>query len=313
MSKYSTVTVAVDSDQRIYEWRGASPNNKYFEEEYDTKLLNNTYRCPIEIIEKANPYLEFLSGEVMGTNVKDKGEVVILNKFSQDMDKIYKQQENVTFISRTNPMLFAVAETMIGHGYNIDLQCGTNFEGVEQHFNWLNDLPTKDKLLSRFSGSAEKLVEYYSNAGQMGKISQLISAKKIKDINLVRRGLMVFDPESPTAILTNPFVAKGLEWDNVAIVDTFNTHTTENQVLIDSDLKYLYVAITRAKKKLYLPSIYDVENVDVSDKVYINTGVDTFISKYTKIIKAIVDTRIKNSIRQDEMLSNLPEMLGGQL
>ena len=299
--KFKTVTAAEDEDQRIYEWRGASPQKEIFSDEYSVVDLHNTWRCPQEIIDVVNPYLSFLSDTTMGTNVKHSGEVI---QIPDDLDMSYVEfpQEDLTCISRTNPILYVMAERFVNDGWNVKINCGTNITGVEQHFRWLNNEVSGNKFLDKFRGDAKELAQVYESSLQKGKLSQLGCASAIESIDNIKRGLMVFDPDSPTAILTNAFVSKGLEYDNVAILPTYETpFITDNNYFSDSDLRYLYVAITRAKKKLYIHEKYCVDEVHENGKTYVKSeDNDDFMSKFIRLQMAVKSNRRKDELDEDE-------------
>jgi len=299
--KFDRVIGAEDPDQRIYEWRGASPQLKTFDAPYNTKNLHNTWRCPQEIIDVVNPYLKFVSDTTMGTNVKHSGKVI---QIPDDLEMRYMEfpEEDLTCISRTNPILYVMSERFIEDGWNVKINCGTNITGVEQHFRWLNDEPSGNKFLEKFRGNAKELAQVYERSLQKGKLSQLACAGAIESIDNIKRGLMVFDPEAPTVIMTNAFISKGLEYDNVAILPTFETpFTTDNNYFSDSDLRYLYVAITRAKKKLYIHEKYCVDEVHENGKTYVHSeDNDDFISKFIRLQTAVKENRASKNRDVDE-------------
>ena len=63
-----------------------------------------------------------------------------------------------------------------------------------------------------------------------------------------------FDENQPTLSVTNVFISKGLEWDNVIIARDFtDLESTSYKKLTYDPVRFLYTAITRCKKKLWIP------------------------------------------------------------
>jgi ATP-dependent exoDNAse (exonuclease V) beta subunit len=64
---------------------------------------------------------------------------------------------------------------------------------------------------------------------------------------------------SPDILLTTAHKSKGLEYDNVVIANDFKFGTKEVLEMPEQELNLLYVACTRAKKNLQLPTILSLE------------------------------------------------------
>lgn len=254
--KNADIYLAGDDNQRIYEWRGACgvfPLEFNQEEE-----LFASWRCPKEFVEIANPYTKRLSGVNMSSNNPNKGEVIIFNDESQQLDLLEK--EDITFLTRTNSYAFVIAEKLARMGFNIKMNSNVNVEGLEKHWQWINGIKTDSYLDDFEATSKDNLISFYRDTGQDDRIQELNCAMQILDMNFLKEFLVgKISHDMPTATISTVYRAKGLGFKNVFIASDFKSPLMpeKNNILItDEDLKLLYVAITRAKEKLYIGSKY---------------------------------------------------------
>lgn len=254
--QHANIIKAGDDMQRIYEWRGAS--GKFDIQFHNEENLIKSYRCPPKVVEAVNPYTRFLTGIEMGSHCEHEGEVTVYGNLDAEFKKGNFPLEDCAFIARNNAALFVAADRFLNAGFNIEMDSNLSFEGIKEHWKWLNDYPV-NKFLSKFDSKFDKkLIKYYSDTGEEDKISQLACAKTIKDVFAIEEALGYQDPAKPTVRLYTVFKSKGLGFDNVILADDFNSPKGSvgggKTVLIEEDLKIIYVAMTRAKKKLYIPS-----------------------------------------------------------
>jgi superfamily I DNA/RNA helicase len=177
-----------------------------------------------------------------------KGNPVVDSKLTN-----ISSSEPHTIIFRTNAGLLSRAEELMDEGVSISIEI--NVKDFTRQVESILELrkggkPFHDNI-ARF-GSFEELVECSKedveikrllNTAQRGDVFQFL--EKLESNRTA---------QNPTVILTTAHKSKGLEFDNVVIADDFKFSTTEDLLKIpEQELNLLYVAVTRAKKKLQLP------------------------------------------------------------
>ena len=299
----SNIMMSMDSNQTIYQWKGGT-GDKIIDFEHEIKL-DKTYRCPQGVVDMVNPYLRLLDGSEMSTHSTVEDSVTILN--SDILLWTPKDQEDYTYISRTNQSLFILAESYVGRDWNITIKVGSDMSGIEQHYRWLNNEVSGNKFLDEwFKGDKKELVKLYAGTNQQNKISQLFCADAIKDLDKLKRHMRIEDPELPTMTFTNVFMSKGLEYDNVLIVPDFQSPYDEDENFItDAHLKYLYVAMTRTKKRLFVNDIY-VPNADILEipktieYVEIDNIEGTYMDKKLKLLEVQLKYKAKKEAQKQK-------------
>lgn len=302
-SDTSSIIMSMDANQTIYQWKGGT-GDKIIEFD-DEIILDKTYRCPQGVVDMVNPYLRLLDGSEMKTASTVEDSVHILN--GDILEWTPKDQEDYTYISRTNPSLFILAESYVGRDWNITIKVGSDMSGIEQHYRWLNNEVSGNKFLDEwFKGDKKELVKLYASTNQQNKISQLFCADAIKDLDKLKRHMRIEDPELPTMTFTNVFMSKGLEYDNVLIVPDFQSPYDEDEDFItDAYLKYLYVAMTRTKKRLFVNDIY-VPNAEILEipetieYVEIDNMDGSFLDKKLKLLEVSLKYRAKKEARKQK-------------
>lgn len=302
-SDTSSIIMSMDANQTIYQWKGGT-GDKIIEFD-DEIILDKTYRCPQGVVDMVNPYLRLLDGSEMKTASTVEDSVHILD--GDILGWTPKDQEDYTYISRTNPSLFILAESYVGRDWNITIKIGSDMSGIEQHYRWLNNETSGNKFLDEwFKGDKKELVKLYTSTNQQNKISQLFCADAIKDLDKLKRHMRIEDPELPTMTFTNVFMSKGLEYDNVLIVPDFQSPYDEDEDFItDAHLKYLYVAMTRTKKRLFVNDIY-VPNAEILkipktiEYVEIDNIDGSFLDKKLKLLETLLKYRDKKEAKKQK-------------
>ena len=299
----SNIIMSMDSNQTIYQWKGGT-GDKIIEFKHEIKL-DKTYRCPQGVVDMVNPYLRLLDGSEMTTVSTIEDSVHVLN--TDILQWTPKDQEDYTYISRTNPSLFILAESYVGRNWNINIIVGSDMSSIEQHYRWLNNEVSGNKFLDEwFKGDKKELVKLYASTNQQNKISQLFCADAIKDLDKLKRHMRIEDPELPTMTFTNVFMSKGLEYDNVLIVPDFQSpYDQDEDFITDAHLKYLYVAMTRTKKRLFLNSMYVptteiLEIPETVEYVEIDNIDGTFLDKKLKLLETQIKYKAKKEARKQK-------------
>ena len=92
-------------------------------------------------------------------------------------------------------------------------------------------------------------------------VSEMLSDMTLDPPNISKKGNLDFDEEDSDLVLSTVHSAKGLEWKAVFVLQVVDgafpmirsfAESQEDQKELDEELRLLYVAVTRAKEKLYL-------------------------------------------------------------
>lgn len=251
-----------DNFQQIFSWRGASNALQKLSNQTAMYSLTKTFRCPSNIAKEANKYLKLLGAKKPLLSNIDGGYVYC--RFPNETSKF-------TFIARTNAGLlqFIANEKtnkkifFVGglRAYNFQELSDIKSLQYEQHNKIFSDFLKKFKTI-------EELETYVDNSGEdilatkirttrmIPNIKQLLWEVKLKTVNKAERA---------DIILTTAHKAKGLEWNNIVLANDFlsigrkiknnERKKSKNKKLIipREELNLIYVAITRAKKELYIP------------------------------------------------------------
>lgn len=252
LNEQKTARILVgDPHQQIYSFRGAIDAMENME---STKVsyLTHSFRFNQTIADLANKILQSFKGELH--RIKGKGETGTLDNVTIPY----------TIIARTNAGLFD--EAVIHHRKHSLAYLGTQglaFQSIKDAYYLTQGRPNKvrDSFLKRFN-DMESLKEYAKGVDDF----ELLSLSKVADTyrntdipDLIKRikENTIDDPYKADIILTTTHKAKGLEFDNVKLVDDF-IHLVKDDSIMDAhsadpeEINLLYVAITRAKKRLEL-------------------------------------------------------------
>lgn len=233
-----------DEHQSIYAFRGATNAMKRII--CPTMHLSQSWRYGEEVADVAESILEKFGVEV-------KGNPAIQSKICK-----VKDMQNYTMIFRTNSALFEEAESLIQQGKNIRVEINiADFvrqikSAVSLH---KGEKPFHDNI-ARF-GSWGEMMEFSKESVEIQRLAKMALRPDVEDLisNLEKANLS----SSPDISLTTAHKAKGLEYDNVVIADDFKFGNKEVLDMPEQELNLLYVACTRAKKNLQLPTVLAIE------------------------------------------------------
>lgn len=164
----------------------------------------------------------------------------------------FNQQHTVIF--RTNAGLLNYAEDLMDKG--VVLSIAIDIKNFIQQINSIIELRKGNKPfhdnIARF-GSFAELLEY---AKESVETQRMITTALRPDVELFINKLETnAKATNPTAILTTAHKSKGLEFDNVVIADDFKFGEKDLLDMPEQEINLLYVACTRAKRKLQLPVV----------------------------------------------------------
>lgn len=232
-----------DFNQKIYTWRNATG---IFNIPFENIELNETKRCPQEFCDLANIYLQHVGGSKIVSNFSG-GNII---EYDNDINYF---DEDITFISNYNTILI---ENILKFGfkYNIKLINDIDLLKLEETWNMIYNFSKAPNWMQKF-GNIGKLEKYYKETENSNMLTTINCAKLISDFDKFQNMVTFYDESLPTLTFTNIYTAKGLEWDNVVILSDFENFNDPKFEIVPKDfVRYVYVAITRAKKKLYIPS-----------------------------------------------------------
>lgn len=242
-----------DRHQSIYGFRGASNAMDDFGDRACQLHLSKTWRFGPAIAAHANALLrEF------------KGEKVAITGMAADGR--YKQDAQVTKLSRTNAQLFLDAAALQGKGIHW-------IGGIESY--QINKLLDAYRLFAGQRGEIQdQFLRYFSDWGAMLDyteqsqdpetriLAKLIDQYRHDTPTLVAdlRSNAVADSAAASLVLTTAHKSKGLDWDHVEIAEDFEVLAKTEAALAkdplapipEQEINLLYVAVTRARQSIQL-------------------------------------------------------------
>lgn len=270
-----TKVVVGDSSQQIYSWRHAVDSLQSLD--YKKYYLDKSFRFGKNIAEVANEILnyrdkalklgnkEFKSVRVIGTDVPNNsgGSYAKLSRSNirllrEAIEIVYESNKTIYIQGDINSYLYSQDGVSLYDVLNLYL---------DKHENIRNYIVKSMKSIS-------ELKEYCEDTGDRQVRTMVILVEEfgarlfrmIKDL----RNRIVTDEEESDVILSTVHKAKGLEYDIVELLsEDFITESEirteleskddtseKNLPALIEEINILYVAVTRAKKKLIIPAEY---------------------------------------------------------
>lgn len=246
--KPASIIMVGDSHQQIYSFRGAKDSLKKMDAS-KTFFLTQSFRFDNNIARVANMVLETFKNEdkkITGTPVNKSAK--------QKWDP-----EKYTIIARTNAAVFKKAvqlykKNCIGFIGGIN---GYRFNMIKEVYHLFMDKPVSDTYIGSFN-NYEGLKHYAQAVEDLELLSicKVVEAYKHRIPNHIEQITEKAVETSKAQItLTTAHKAKGLEWDNVLVMDDFQDLVKEDSTIdpfeIEPDeFNLIYVAITRAMGNL---------------------------------------------------------------
>jgi len=244
-----------DTFQSIYKFRGATDSLERLAKLNGavTLYLTQSFRCPKVVAGVANQYL-----------------------FLLDAPKPFKgtliQKDNVptktAVIARTNAKIFDYAVENIDKKLHfvggID---SYNFQDLIdiQSLQWGKNDYIRNGFIKKFY-DIDELIDYADEANEIDLKVKITTVRKymkykIRDLVKELRENSVKNQKDANLILTTGHKSKGLEWDQVEILDDFVNLREEIEadgecIVNKEELNLLYVAITRSKQNLLIDDNY---------------------------------------------------------
>ncbi|HTM64915.1 MAG TPA: UvrD-helicase domain-containing protein [Flavipsychrobacter sp.] len=266
LKQRATKLIVGDTHQQIYGWRHAV--NSLEKVDYPTFHLSTSFRFKQQIAD--------LAVEVLGFKKhinKDK-KIVIIGKGSTEaiQTKAVLARTNlglllkaIEYVTEKKELKHIYFEGNI-HSYTY-ADDGASLYDVLHLYNGKHHL-IKDQLIKKMKSLAE-LEEYIRTAEevQLGMMVEIVKAygneipkiiKKIKEKHIGDN-----DKDKAEIIFSTVHRCKGMEYDTVQLVNDFITEEKLEELKkekkeiqadkLNEEINLLYVAVTRAKKSLYIP------------------------------------------------------------
>jgi len=260
-----------DKHQQIYSWRGARNAIQYIQDNYDdveVKYLTTSFRCPSHVAEIANRILK-LKGET-----KDFiGMKSILNDVDVRQPITYISRSNIAIISdiisniKSTPdieeLKYHVIGGLQGIGFDLfqDLEYLNTGEKYKIKSSFLKSFKDWDSFIHFVDDTKDKTMK--KNIEQY--FSYIKEFKSIANMITIFNSALVNNQKYAKRIYTTAHKSKGLEWDQVSIMRDFKDLIEEDKngnishVKSGEELNLLYVAFTRSKRYIEIPSTLDID------------------------------------------------------
>jgi len=244
-----------DRQQALYQFRGAdSRAMDRLKTAFDCEELplSVTYRCPASVVREAQrwvPHIESRPGAPEGTVVTEGGYYLDIEPKPGDM-----------VVCRRNLPVITMAYSLISRKIKVRVQGRDLAEGLRSLVRQLKAKDAKD-LIARIKGWTQKQVDNLRAADEEEKIEAvldkantlitIIVSSAAQTISEVENSIeALFSGDGPCVLLSSVHRAKGLEADNVFVIDIEKSFAIRSDEDRQTETNIKYVAVTRAKSSL---------------------------------------------------------------
>jgi superfamily I DNA/RNA helicase len=253
-SKCKRLYIAGDDDQSIYEWAGADV--KYYLDFgcTDMEILQKTHRLPENILKFSEKIVKTINNRVEKDTVTTKpgGEIQYINDLKElNIDNI----NNWLFLARNMKSLSKIKKYLQDKGllYRYKHTPSVNVLDINAIIHYTNVCNGKDNL------EAYKLYSYIDNFEfcKFDKpwfdVLNFEEDTKLYYRDLAANGNIKNKIEDIKIDVDTIHGSKGGEADNVVLISDISSMVENNKNKnYDSEMRVLYVGITRTKKNLYI-------------------------------------------------------------
>jgi len=244
-----------DTFQSIYKFRGATDSLERLAKLKGavTLYLTQSFRCPRVVAGVANQYLYLLNAP---------------KSFKGTLIEKEDVPTQTAVIARTNAKLFDYAIENIDKKLHFVGGINSyNFQDLIdiQNLQWGKSDYIKNGFIKKFY-DMDELVDYADEANEVDLKVKITTVRKymkhnIRDLVKELKENSVKNQNEAELVLTTGHKSKGLEWDQVEILDDFinlrEEIEAEGECIVNKEeLNLLYVAITRSKQELLLDEDY---------------------------------------------------------
>jgi hypothetical protein len=243
-----------DRHQQLFQWRGAVNTMNMFE--LPNKSLTMSHRFGQRIAEVAN--------NVLARHTQPPKEVIRGNK-NLDSKIVYYHPNDAfpvdvgAILTRTRTEIISIAKSELEQGHAISVK--TEFGSIRflcqnimalahnKHHQLMHPMIARCYTLSNLETELES-----SPDGDIFFALKLYKKFGDEILKIIDQVESLNQPESKsTRLISTTHALKGREWDAIVIASYFMYLVDSPNVQLDDELCILYVAVTRAKKKAYIP------------------------------------------------------------
>jgi superfamily I DNA/RNA helicase len=246
----TTLYIAGDDDQAIYEWSGADVNfflNLKADEEV---VLSKSFRLPNNLFDFSknltNRIKRRVPKEVEGNGLKG-----LIKRITHLDEVVISNEQSYMFLSRNNYFLKSIKDYFENKGmlFNYKNEPSINFldfEVIKEFQSFKKNKKLTSLLKSNLKPDFNINLEWFDNFNW--------DIKKINYFRDLIRNKIHQKPNRDININVNTIhTVKGGESDNVIVLEDLTSSVYNNlQQNPDSENRIFYVAVTRAKQNLYL-------------------------------------------------------------
>lgn len=250
-----------DPHQQIYSWRGAV--NVMQKLDVPARYLTQSFRFGDNLAQYSQPVLDYLGERNQFKGLKTPSLTKIDETTTQPRDL------NVV-LCRTNMGALEVMMSYASNGMfalpkNLDLKHTISMLEAIRDFENNPASQKNHSILKGFKDFSEltKYNEEFHGDQSIAPYLKIYSEYEYKDIqNTLSKCSTLKSKDNYAFEVTTAHRAKGLEWDNVMLHSDFNDQFFNKDKsprdTDDEEYRLLYVAITRARKKLYSANIVKI-------------------------------------------------------
>lgn len=252
-----------DAHQQIYSWRGSK--NIMQNLDLPARYLTQSFRFGDELARYCQPILGYLGEKNRFKGIKNFKEPI-----TQIDKSTYNPKDLNVALCRTN---IGAVELMIKfaalglYAVPANIQIGSTIDMLDalHEFELNPDSQARHYILKNFNDFSEllKYNQEYQGDQSIAPFLKLYQEYEYTEIkNILQRCSRLEQGDKWDFQVTTAHKAKGREWDNVLIHSDFNdsffNEDGSAKDAPDEEYRLLYVAMTRAKKKLYAANIAKV-------------------------------------------------------
>jgi len=244
-----------DSYQSIYSWRGAIDSLEWIEKKMNPTVLylSQSFRCPPKIATIADRIIKLAGAEKTFKGIS--------------LGKETKGHQKPTYIARTRSGVFDFCvQNLDKKIYFVGGKNSYNFDDILDIKNVITQKKEfiKNDFLKMFNNIKE-LIDYAQKTDDVslkGLIGILFKYSDENIYTLVKnvKETAVSKESQADIIVTTAHKSKGLEWNNVSLLDDFpfknKKSILKRKEALKEELHLLYVSVTRSKQSIYIPKDY---------------------------------------------------------
>lgn len=248
------IIVIGDSYQQLFGWRGA----------INSMLLFDKPSFPLSISYRFDQCIADHSNQLLSNHSNPPSDKIIGQSTHSSNVIFYKRDtlkdiNTSVILTRTKSRIIDLAEAEVTRGYKIHVK--TEFKMIKWMLNDIMKL--KDNIFDTITHPyIQRCSSFYTLETELEdspdpevyfalNLFKKHGNRSVDIIDLIEKNNV---PESDAIkMISTTHSIKGREWDNVVIADDYEYVLSRENADRDSELSILYVAITRARKNVYIP------------------------------------------------------------